>query len=360
MHALHRFKVPSLIPESGSIPISELTARIPTTSPDVLSRLLDHAVGNYLLIRPQPGHIEHSAVSAMIAASPEVQDWLGSACEDMWPAASHVVPALVKWPGSVEPHHTGHNLAERTEVPFFTTLSKDQDRMRRFASAMSVMKNVPGFQPSAALEGYDLAAFGEATVVDVGGSKGDFALALTELHPNISVIVQDVPSVVEEGRKMLTERPGLALTFQEHDFFETQPVKNADAYFLRMILHDWPDERCLCILRGLVPALKPGARILINDRCVPSSEGMSNYETRQTRYCSSHIMLYYGITLTGYRCQDLAMLAVFNSKERSEAEWRGLVARADSRFRFESIVQLMASPLAIMEISWNPLDKSRT
>lgn len=54
-----------------------------------------------------------------------------------------------------------------------------------------------------------------------------------------------------------------------------------------------------------------------------------------------------------HRCQDIAMLAMFNSKERSEAEWRDLVASADSRFRFESIVRLMPSPLAVMEIIWD-------
>ncbi|KAK7744120.1 hypothetical protein SLS53_003641 [Cytospora paraplurivora] len=337
LHALHRFKVPSFIPEVGSIPLPELTAHIPTVSPDVLSRLLNHAVGNYILIRPEPGHIAHSAVSAMLAASPEMQDWLGSACEDIWPAASQVVPALVKWPRSVEPHQTGLNLMGRTEEPFFTILSHDPDREKRFASAMSIMKGVPGFQPSAALEAYDWGALGEAVVVDVGGSKGDFALALTEMYPKLSVIVQDVPVVVDEGRSMLPERVGPAITFQGHNFFETQPVQGADVYFFRMILHDWPDEYCLRILRNLVPALKPGARVIINDRCVPPTEEMSHYEARQTR------------------SQDIAMMAVFNSKERSEVEWRSLISRADSRFHFESIVQLKPSPLAVMELSWRPL-----
>lgn len=262
--------------------VSDLIECIPAASSDVLSRLLDHAVSNYLLTSPHPGQIAHSGVSAMMASSPELEAWVGTACEDMWPAAPHVVPALVEWPGSVEPHHTGHNLAEGTEVPFFTTLGGDSTRAKRFASAMSTMKNMPGFQPSAALEAYDWARYGQALVVDVGGSKGDFAMALVQRYPDITVIVQDLPDVVEEGRKVLP-KSGLAVTFQEHDFFDVQPVKDADAYFLRMILHDWPDELCLKILGNLVPALKHGAKVIINDRCVPSTEKLSHYEARQIR-----------------------------------------------------------------------------
>lgn len=47
------------------------------------------------------------------------------------------------------------------------------------------------------------------------------------------------------------------------------------------------------------------------------------------------------------------MMAVFNSKERSEVEWRDLVARAHPQFRFEAVVYLLPSPMAVIEISWN-------
>lgn len=312
LHALYRFDIPSLVPTHGSIPLTDLTAMVPTASRDALARLIDHAVGNHLLISPRPGHIAHGAVSAMLASAPGLRDWVGSACEDMWPAAPYVVPALIRLTGNPtrneegegegkregkrkgeeeeeeEPYgHTAHNMAEGTKVPFFTTLGRDPERMSRFASAMGIMKDMPGFQPAAALEAYDWDKLGgNATVVDVGGSRGDFAVALTQRYTNLSVVVQDLPDVVREGRTLLQGQPlksGLAITFQEHDFFQPQPLKNADAYFLRMILHDWPDEACRRILRGLIPALKPGARILLNDRCVPSTEELSCYEIRQTR-----------------------------------------------------------------------------
>ena len=47
----------------------------------------------------------------------------------------------------------------------------------------------------------------------------------------------------------------------EHDFFFLeQPVKSADVYLIRWILHDWPNTYAFKILRALVPALNEAWR----------------------------------------------------------------------------------------------------
>lgn len=289
LHALYKYKVPEIIPLDGEIPISEISQRCDAHQ-DSMARLLEHAVANHVLARPRPGHVAHTALSAMLATAPPLMEWVGSACEDMWPAAPHAVPALEKWSGGPAlPHQTGHNLAERTDVPFFETIRDDPERARRFAGAMSFMQNMPGFQPAAALDAYDWGAIssesdGAAVVVDVGGSRGDFAFALVERYSSLKVVVQDTPDVVEQGRAILANRAVSSnVEFQAHDFFGPQPIQGADAYFLRMVLHDWPDEFCLKIIRHIVPALKPGARLIINDHCISSSEGVSLYQERQAR-----------------------------------------------------------------------------
>lgn len=55
-----------------------------------------------------------------------------------------------------------------------------------------------------------------------------------------------------------------------HDFLEVQPVHGADVYLLRWILHDWSDKYAIQILRNLTPALKKGARVVVNDVCLPA------------------------------------------------------------------------------------------
>lgn len=71
------------------------------------------------------------------------------------------------------------------------------------------------------------------------------------------------------AEKDLPEEYHGRVQFQLHSFFTPQPIKNADVYFFRLIFHDWADEQCIDILRNLVPALKNGAKILINEIVLP-------------------------------------------------------------------------------------------
>jgi hypothetical protein len=68
-----------------------------------------------------------------------------------------------------------------------------------------------------------------------------------------------------------------------HDFFTPQPVKHADVYLYRWIFHNWVDDKCIEILRNAIPALKPGARILINDGCLPRPGSVRWNEERVMR-----------------------------------------------------------------------------
>lgn len=52
------------------------------------------------------------------------------------------------------------------------------------------------------------------------------------------------------------------------------------------------------------------------------------------------------------RGQDLAMLALFNSKERTSEQWAGLIKRADQRFVMESVTPMPPGPLALIVLVW--------
>jgi hypothetical protein len=59
------------------------------------------------------------------------------------------------------------------------------------------------------------------------------------------------------------------IEFQAHDFYTPQPVKGADVYFFRWICHNQSDKYGVKMMKQLIPALKPGAKIVINDNCLP-------------------------------------------------------------------------------------------
>lgn len=88
-----------------------------------------------------------------------------------------------------------------------------------------------------------------------------------------------------------------------HDFFTPQPVKGAKAYYLKMVLHDWPDAQCREILNNLKPALVPGfSKILINE-IVVLDQGADWFSTSV----------------------DMLMMIFHSSWERREKQWRELI-----------------------------------
>ncbi|KAH6604621.1 hypothetical protein Trco_006328 [Trichoderma cornu-damae] len=126
-------------------------------------------------------------------------------------------------------------------------------------------------------------------------------------------------------------RPRVQLT--THDFFTPQPVVAA-AYFFRMIFHGFSDKYCLQILRALVPSLRRGAKVIVNDGALPEP-GTAGYIEDRTM-----------------RTLDLFMQVTVNAREREPDDWRELFRRADARFRFNDIWRPEKSRMWFIEAEW--------
>lgn len=183
----------------------------------------------------------------------------------------------------------GFALAKNTEDPIYVELEKYPDRAKRFADAMSIFNSSQGNEVFHLLDNYPFSSFDHATVlVDMGGSHGAIATAIAQRFPQISCIVQDLPGTIVQALsnrdKDLDSALGSRVTFMAHDFFTDQPVKNADIYLFRCIFHNWSDASAIRILKCLVPALKPGARILINEYCLLEPGVLSPLKEKRLRY----------------------------------------------------------------------------
>lgn len=88
-------------------------------------------------------------------------------------------------------------------------------------------------------------------------------------------------------------------------------------YFFRWIIHNYSTPYAVKILKSLVPSLKPGARILINDNCLRPVGAENPWDEKITRG------------------MDLIMLVLLNAQERDEEEFRKLFHEADPRFEFK-------------------------
>jgi hypothetical protein len=102
-------------------------------------------------------------------------------------------------------------------------------------------------------------------------------------------------------------------------------------------LHNYSDKYASKILRSLIPAIKNGARILVNDYCL--LEYGKEVEMGEER------------TL---RTMDLVMLTLLNAQERTEADFKKLFEGVDGRFRF--LGARKAGKMSILEAVWEGED----
>lgn len=168
---------------------------------------------------------------------------------------------------------------------------------------------------------YDASRF--RTVVDVGGGHGSFLASLLKANPAANGILFDAPQVVE-GAEARFRDLGVEGRCVAHggDFFQSVP-SGGDLYTLKWILHDWDDEKSVAILKNCRRAMGPGARLLIVDAVVPPRNEPS-----------------FG------KFMDLNMLVMTGGRERTEAEFRDLLAAAG--FQLSKVVPT-PSPVSIVE-----------
>ncbi|KAL9620385.1 MAG: hypothetical protein Q9160_005085 [Pyrenula sp. 1 TL-2023] len=149
-----------------------------------------------------------------------------------------------------------------------------------------MLTSSPGFSTSSLVEGYPWSSLPEGSiVVDVGGSEGHASLAIAEVNPHLRLIVQDLPQVVKgaPGSQDPSSLDKSRMAFMEHDFLTPQE-QIADVYLLRRVLHGWSDSNAIKILRNLIPALRPGARIVVNDQVMPAPGSVPFLKEKQIRY----------------------------------------------------------------------------
>jgi hypothetical protein len=118
-----------------------------------------------------------------------------------------------------------------------------------------------------ALQDYDFSTL--QTICDIGGGHGHLICALLKAHPHLLGFVLDLPEVFKETDRLWANQLGLQdrCKYVGGDMFKQVPP--ADAYSLKMILHDWDDHECIEILSNLCGACGRDGRIFIIEHIVP-------------------------------------------------------------------------------------------
>lgn len=107
-------------------------------------------------------------------------------------------------------------------------------------------------------------------LVDVGGSLGHQIRKFQETFPKMTgtYILEDLPEVVARATSLPPSTTKIG-----HDFFMPQPddVKHAKAFYLRSVLHDWPEMQARKILSHIVEAMADDSVVLIHEVIMPET-----------------------------------------------------------------------------------------
>jgi hypothetical protein len=209
-----------------------------------------------------------------------------------------------------------HEAAWKTDR--FTYLREHPDEARAFDLMMA---NFPDNRHAAIAAAYDFSA--TDLIADIGGGNGAMLRHILARFPKPRGLLFDRQDVIDAvtSNDLMQGR----ITAKGGSFFDQVP-SSADIYMLIRVLHDWPDEDCIRILRTCRAAMRGHSLLLLGEEILEPDPARGR--------------------ATGYLI-DVQMMAMFGqARARSEAEFRGLFEQAG--FALRRVIPT-SSPVSIIE-----------
>ncbi|HUQ51662.1 MAG TPA: methyltransferase [Gammaproteobacteria bacterium] len=204
------------------------------------------------------------------------------------------------WSGLAEGLATGASQARaQLGMEFFDYLQANPQALEEFGETLKAHSAVAN---RGVIERYDFG--GIRTLVDVGAGYGPLTMAVLEKYPDIRGVVFDLPEVIDAAPSQLpvkNESVARRLSYVAGDMFKDVPP--ADAFALKLILHDWDDAQCATILANVCARLERGGRVISIDNVMPPLGDASDVPQKLL---------------------DVNMMLLLPGKERTRVEWEAL------------------------------------
>jgi hypothetical protein len=292
LHVAARLEVADEL-AGGPRPVGEIAQRA-GANPDAVYRFLRALAGEGVFAEDEPGIFRNTPVSELLRRE--------SSWHDFALLFGHWYRAFAD---SLHAARTGEATFPRVfGADWWTWLAQNPEEGERFNRAMQGERKSERFA--------DVEWRGGETVVDVGGGNGALLIDLLRSRPALRGVVFELPDVAREAEERVAQA-GLSdrCDVVAGSFFDGVP-EGGDTYVLSTVLHDWDDEGAGAILRNVRAATPDHARVLILDAVIqPGNEP------------------------DGEKWLDLLMLVLLRGRERTEEEWRALLAGAG--FRLERV-----------------------
>jgi C-methyltransferase len=292
------------------LPLEELAARV-DANPDALKRLM-RALISRGVFRLRRGRYEMTALAEPLRTDT--------------PYSVHGYARLVgspqhreHWSMLIDSVRSGTTLVPQLRGKgAFEYLTDEPELAKIFNDAMTGLN---GMAALTVVAGYRFDSF--ATIVDVGGGHGELLATILAATPNARGVLFDLPEVVAGAPALLAARGvGDRVRVEGGSFFDDVP-SGGDAYVLKNVIHDWPDEQSVAILRNVRASTGIAATLLLVEVVLPGHDR----------------------DFTG-NWVDLEMLVQAGGRERDAAEWRELLRQGG--FQMKRIVQT-ASAYSVIE-----------
>jgi hypothetical protein len=281
---------------------------------DCVSRLLRALIGRGIFDQRRDGRYVLTPLAIILCRDAELSvaawaRWVGSPQHrEHW---SHLTDAI----------RTGRAVIPALRgTPEFEYLSGEPELAEIFNAAMT---NIAELSISPVTAAYDFGSY--QTVVDVGGGHGRLLAAILNVSPKTHGVLFDLPHVIA-GAPALLQRYHVEhrVRLEQGSFFDAVP-EGGDAYLLKNVIHDWPDEDAVRILSNVRAATKLGAKLLLIELVIPGNS---------RDFLGKWV--------------DLDMLIIAGARERTSADYDQLLDR--SGFRMTRVVDT-ASPFSLIEAS---------
>jgi len=157
-------------------------------------------------------------------------------------------------------------------------------------------------------------------------------MALAKKHPRLRAVVQDFPGMKESFDALCPAEIKDRVSFVPHNFrTEEQPIKGADVYMLKSILHDYSDKYAIDIVARVRRAMKPNSKIVMIDQIISPYGAIPWYMEKVQEGLDLHLWL------------------TLSARARSRGDWVQVFRSADEKFQLKTVVHPPECLNSVME-----------
>lgn len=201
--------------------------------------------------------------------------------------------------------------------PVFEYFQEHREDAAIFNEAMTAISTIDS---APVAEAYSFE--GIHSLMDVAGGHGLLLATILQRNPHLKGTLYELPSVLEGAASGPLAPVMDRCALVPGDIFTSIPA-GQDAYIMKHIIHDWPDDVCIKILQYCRKGVNPGGKLLVADSVIQPGNDPS-----------------FGKIL------DIEMLLLPGGRERTEQQFRELFSAAGWRL---SRVIHTPSPVSIVE-----------